>query len=144
MRNKIIGYNYFPAYDTFEAYVDYPHKNPCKSAQLRFGGFAISEQQNVKRELTYLKKQIRATIHSHSKDGYYKPKFLFIDNTPETFEQLGKGKLFFEVFLFFEETYDKKFFSEYIPMVLEDIYKIYSSNKTFEFKKYLDYAKKPK
>jgi hypothetical protein len=81
---------------------------------------------------------LRQFFYQRSKDGYYKKKFIFIDKENVLMKQKSVGMLFFDVFLFLEETYERDFLIEYFDTVYPQLNQIYNNQKNLKFKKYKD------
>ncbi len=60
-------------------------------------------------------------FNKHSKDGYYKPKFLLIEHYPDSLKLNGKGYISFEPFLFLQEDYTREFVHSYVLSLFQEI-----------------------
>ena len=123
-------------YKNLDVKIDFSRVRKVDKLNLTFGGMMSSNIDDYLRQFSVLKHSIRQIIYNRSKDGYYKPDFLFIPKIPFNYRDTGSGLVYFELFLYLEEYYYKDFIVEHIKSVMEDVDDLYSQNKYFTFKKY--------
>ena len=130
------GFNKFTKLENFKYKIYAGRKNELDSLQLNFGSFLFCESENINKSLSLLKHNIKQFFSIHQKDGYYKKRNIFIPHIPDAFYQNGKGYCYFELFLFLEETYDKKFVFPYIKELCEELDNtVISKHTDFKFHK---------
>lgn len=137
MRTKLEGYNTFSNYDQIQIAIDFTNRShKTKSLQIIFGGESIFNPDTVKSDNRGFKYKLKKFFYDHSKDGYYKEKFLFIDGSTERMESKGRGLIFHEVFFFLEEEYDKLFVIDYFKGLFDELNEIYRTEDRIQFRKY--------
>lgn len=141
MRKIIEGVNGFSNYDTIQFYVDFPKKRSINTFQITFGGYVVGDMDSFFPEMRKYNRQIRQLFNRRSKDGYYKDKFIYIDGFSNNLKKTGQGGIFNEVFMFLEETYEKKFVIDYLKTLFEEVNEFHREHKFFKFVKYKDRGK---
>jgi len=137
MTTKQEGFNTFSNYETNKYYLDFNKRGrQTSTVQLRFGGFAKTEEENVATQVRKYNRLIGQYFHSRVKDGYFKKKFFHIKLENSLLEKKGEGLFWTEIFFFLEETYDKTFVIDYFKTIFPDIEQINKTNKSFKFQKY--------
>ena len=127
--------------DNFKLTYSFPKKRTSNTIQITFGSMIEGGEDNFNSDLRKFKHSLRQFFYQKSKDGYYKKKFLFIEKENVFLKQKKKGMLFFDVFLYLEEYYERNFIVDYLDTILPEINQIYYNHKQFKFKKFED-AKK--
>lgn len=137
MRTTNEGFNTFSGYDSCVFYLDFVNrKSTTTTVQMKFGGEAECESENIKSEVRKYYSQIRQFFYRKTRDGYYNDKFIFIPGNNENLIRVGKGLFFNEIFFFLEEEYEKKFVIEYFITLFNEIEQINKNNKEIKFSKY--------
>lgn len=137
MRTRNEGFNTFSNYDTIQFYLDFTsRKSFVESVQLTYGGYAFVNPYSYKIDLRNSRYKAKMLFNEHSKDGYYKEKFLFLDGTPQSMNIIFKGTIFHEVFFYLQEEYDKEFVIEYFKTLFPKINDLHKFNTEVKFVKY--------
>lgn len=130
------GKNRFTEYSLMDIVLYFQRKKMVDTLQFTFGGWCESEIEDHQRQFRLLKHSLRQLLYNRSKDGYYKKNFVFVPKITDVYASNGAGLIYFDVFLFLEESYEKQFVIDYLPTLFQDIETIYKSNKFFKFRKY--------
>lgn len=131
------GKTRFTQYSTMDISLYFPKgKKRVETIQFTFGGICESELEDLNRNVSLLKHSLKQLLYRKSKDGYFKKEFLFISKFPDFYHKTGSGLVYFDVFLHLEEPYEKKFITEHLLTIFEEIENIYKQNKFFKFRKY--------
>lgn len=132
------GYIQFSNFDCLKYSFEFATKRQgsIKTIQLRMGGMANTDPQYSVRNVNQYNWKIRKYFYNKSKDGYYKPRFIFIEDTPQSFFRNGKGLLFNEFFFYLEEEYDKRFVLDYFLTLLPEVDTFHKNYKDIKFSKY--------
>lgn len=139
MRTSKEGINIFSNYDSVRFYIDYDKKGKSvKSLQITFGGYAYFDEATMKNELANYNVWIKRFFKQKSKDGYFKDRFIYINDLHNSFNIKSSGGMFPKVFLFLEEEYEKKFLVEYLRTLFEEINYYHKNHKSIVFKKYTE------
>lgn len=137
MTNCNEGFNAFSNYETCKFYLEFNRRGRTTSTvQLRFGGFAKTEEENVASSVRRYNRQVSQLFHSRVKDGYYRNKFFHIKLDNAHFLKKGEGLFFTEVFFFLEEIYEKTFVIDYFKTIFAELDQLNKNNKYFKFEKY--------
>ena len=113
-----------------------PKRFNLKSSQISIGSFIFSNKEDINKQVRSLKITIKNYITKHSKDGYYYPKFLFIEHFPDSLFKTGKGYFYVEAYLFFQEEFTREFAYSYFEDLFQKMDKeIFGTIKNMTFKK---------
>lgn len=123
-------------YKCIDVLLDLPRKKLLNTIQFTFGGFMESETSECESKFRVLKHSLRQLIANKSKDGYYSHNFIFIPKIGDTYKVKGKGLVYFEVFLYLEETYERGFIIDHLKTLFQEIDIMYQSHNFFKFSKY--------
>jgi len=115
-------------YSSRKKYVD--------TVQLTFGGYVKGEKEEFERNLKLHIHSLKQLIYRKHKDGYYRKRFILIEKITDSILKNKEGTLFFDLFLYLEETYEKDFVTEYLHTLMSDISKLCKENKFFKQRKY--------
>lgn len=131
------GVNIFSNYDCVRFYIDYDKKgHSVKSLQISWGGYAFFDESNLKNEIANYNIWIKRFFQKKSKDGYFKDRFIYINDLHKTIWTKNSGGIFPKVFLFLEEEYEKKFITDYLKTLFAEINAYHTNHKSITFKKY--------
>ena len=134
MSTRIEGYNSFSNYDTLHFILESSRTRTIDKVQLNFGSMVETYE-----DYTHIRNHlynIRQYFHNKSKEGYYKPKFIFIDGATERLKQKKRGLLFNQAFFFLQETYEKEFVYNYFVSLFQEINDIHKNHPNIKFIKY--------
>ena len=114
------GYTLFSDYECMRYNINFATRNKIvKSLQLTFGGWATTDSDDSKRNIKVYNWKIKRFFYDKSNDGYFAPRFITKNNTPNTFYSSGEGMIFNEYFFFLQEQYDKEFVIDYFKTLIE-------------------------
>lgn len=130
------GKNRFTEYSLIDVSLYMQKRRTVKSLQFSFGGWCESEIEEQDRNFKLLHHQLKQLLYRRSKDGYYTKNFLFVPKISDSYNKNGQGLVYYDIFLFLEESYEKDFVIDYLKTVFQDIDTIYKANKFFKFRKY--------
>lgn len=136
----IIAKNGFVRYDEFRNAVYKISSNrrgtTIDTISIWIGTYLFTDCDNYKKHTRMLSRKLNNFFNKHSKDGYYKPKFLLIEHLPDSLRLNGKGYISYEPFLFLEERYTRDFVHPYIESLFQQMDdEIFSERKDFIIKK---------
>lgn len=106
------------------------NRRTVDSLQIRFGGHVRGNEDGFKNNIRHLNHSLRQLIFKKHKDGYYKKKFIFIEDSSTRMFQLAKGNLYFELYLFLEEQYHREFVTDYMKDFFSEIDNVYQNCST--------------
>lgn len=124
--------------ENFKMNILFSRRKYVDTIQMTFGGSVQGDEDTFLNDIKLFKHSLRQFFYQRSKDGYYKKKFIFIDKENVLMKQKSVGMLFFDVFLFLEETYERDFLIEYFDTIYPELNQIYNNQKNLKFKKYKD------
>ena len=124
--------------ENFKMNILFSRRKYVDTIQMTFGGSVQGDEDTFLNDIKLFKHALRQFFFNRSKDGYYKKKFIFIDKENVLMKQKSVGMLFFDVFLFLEETYERDFLIEYFDTIYPELNQIYNNQKNLKFKKYKD------
>jgi len=130
------GVNLFSNYDTLIFKLESGRKKQLNTVQISFGGYSYHKGEDVSREKKLFRHGLKQLFSKKSKDGYYKPQFIFLDGFTEGYDLNKQGLLFHKVFFYLEESYERGFVIDYLKTLFQDIDDYHKSNPYFRFHKY--------
>ena len=130
------GVSRIRTFKNFDVTIDFPRRKQMETIQFTFGGICESEIEESESEFKKLKHGLKQIIYNKHKDGYYKEQYCFIPKINEVYKKKGKGLVYFEIFLYLEESYERDFIVEHLLTLFAEIDALYSKNKFFKFTKY--------
>lgn len=130
------GTNRIESYDLFNINIDFPKRAMMNKIQFSINCHMSSDVEEFRNQFRRLKHSFKQLIYNSSKDGYYKKDYCFISKVSDVYELKGKGLLTFELFLYLEETYERKFILDYLLTLFNKIHILFEKDKFFTFSKY--------
>jgi hypothetical protein len=91
------------------------------TVSLWIGTYLFTNTEDYKSHTRKLSRKFNNFFSNHSKDGYYRDRFILIEHYPDSLKLNGKGYISFEPFLFLQEDYTREFVHSYVLSLFQEI-----------------------
>jgi hypothetical protein len=122
MKSPKNGFHIFNNYDKAVYKISSNRRGrTINTVSLWIGTYLISNPEDYKSHTRKLSRKFNHFFSRHSKDGYFRDKFILIEHYPDSLKLKGRGYISYEPFLFLQEDYTREFVHSYILTLFQEM-----------------------